>query len=190
MEKRMKPFFKQLAVVGLALVMLFGPGLAEAQATALNSAPATVTLSLTVSETVTVSATPANITFSAPNGGASTASGPISVVTSWNGTSRTSISTVAWFNTAGQALAGPISIAPSSVFASINGGTATACTQATPAPVTGIGLTGQFCPIVFTQNLPPQVGTHTDTILLSMSGLPALAAGTYTGTLNIEAQLI
>jgi hypothetical protein len=181
---------KQWFVVFASLLLLFGPGLAEAQATALNSNQGSVALSLTVSESLTVSATPATITFSAPSGGASTASGPISVTTSWNGTGRTSISTVVWFNTSGLALTGPSAIAPSNVFASINSGTATACTQATPSPVTGIGLTGQFCPIVFTQNLPPQVGTHTDTILLSMSGLPALAAGTYTGTLNIEAQLI
>src|SRR6266853_4350124 len=184
----MKPFIKQLAVVGLAVMMSFGPGLAEAQAVSLNSAPTTVTLSLTVSESLSVSATPANITFTY-NAGAATASGPISVTTSWNGTSRTSISTVAWFATGGSALSGPSAIPPSDVFASINGGTATACTQATPSPVTAIGLTGQFCPLVFTQNLPPQVGTHTDSILLSLAGLPALAAGTYTGTLNIESQL-
>lgn len=182
---------KRYTVAILTLLLSFGPGLAEGQATQLNGPPASVSLTMTISESITVSVTPTAITFTNA-GTTATASGPISVVTSWNvAAGRTAIDTVASLTSITAALTGPTVIPASSVFASINNGTATACTLASINSVVGVGVSGALCPDVFHTTPSAGSGSHTDTILLSLSGLAApLPSGTWTGTLNITPVLI
>lgn len=178
---------KQICAVLLSLAVLFLPVLTEA--TQLNSTVATTALSLTVNESISVSATPGTITFTYGSG-AATASGPISVTTTWSAAStRTQVITLAFFSSASAALTGPSSIPTSQVFAAVNGAANAACTlTSTAIPA----LTASaVCPTVFQQNSPvPSSGTNTSSVVLLLSGLGTLAPGTFSGTLNIESTLI
>ncbi|HXA78716.1 MAG TPA: hypothetical protein VNV41_16395 [Candidatus Acidoferrales bacterium] len=187
----MKNAFKKLSVALMLAALVLVP-LSSAQASNLVSNVPTVGLSMTVSETLSVSASPASITFTyaSGGGGTATASGSISVTTNYSlaGT-RGQLYTFEYFSSQTALTNGTGGNIPTTnVFASINGGTATACTGS--APVTyAPAAAGTVCPMVFngTSILTGGtfVGTNTGTVLLSMSGLGAVNPGTYSGTLNI-----
>src|ERR1700722_11553826 len=83
----------------LAALILMPTQQIQASEITSGSGNTTVSLSLNVGETLSVIATPGNISFSYSNGVA-TASGPISVQTSWNvASSRASLFTYAYFAT-------------------------------------------------------------------------------------------
>jgi len=177
---------KKLAVLFLSALLLMAIP-AQAQATQINSTSVSVTLSLSVGESITAAVTPATITF-APNG---VASGPITVTTSWNiGTGHSSINTIAWFSSTTAALSGPSNIPTSQTFASINGGTPTACTLPSIGSIVGVGLSGALCPQVFLGAGSAGAGSHSDSVLLSLSGLGSLPAGTWAGAINFESVVI
>jgi hypothetical protein len=187
----MKNFWKMS--VGLFVLMLaLMP--AAAQGSTINSNAGSVALSMTVGESLSVSATPATISFT-PSGSAATASGAITVTTSWQlAATRSQLYTVAYFSTPTSALVNGSSVIPASdIFASVDSGTAAAC-NGTSLPMSGLGISGGMCGtsgIIFNGGSQLSGGTftgsHNDTILLSMQGLPALNAGTYSGTLTIVA---
>jgi hypothetical protein len=187
---------KMFAVVLMSLALLFGPGLANAQATEVTSAPAsTVSLSMSVSESITVSGTPASITFtySPAAGGTATASGPITVNVSWSLAAGHAAGVIvqSWLSSATAALGGPASIPSSQVFQAVNGGAATACTG-TADPASGIGVAGAACSVVASSPSPVPAGTgnRSSTVVLSLSGLGALTPGVYTGTWNVEGYVL
>src|ERR1700680_3549678 len=73
---------KKLLVVLTALVLLVPPSVGQAAVVTSNVAP--VGFTMTAAESLTVSATPSNITFTLDGTGTTgTASGPISVTTNW-----------------------------------------------------------------------------------------------------------
>jgi|HubBroStandDraft_4_1064222.scaffolds.fasta_scaffold49352_2 hypothetical protein len=159
-----------------------------------------VTVTLPISESLTVSATPANVTlanYSYANGTAS-ASSVISVSTTGNlAPGHNWVFTAAWFSSVGAALSGPSNVPSSDLFAAIDGGPATACTAPTDGDVIPGTVSGAICAattgynpnlgsISFQQN-PAGPYSANDTIQLTLAGAPGLAAGSYVGTLNISA---
>jgi hypothetical protein len=80
---------------------------------------------------------------------------------------------------------GTANIPASSVFASINGGAASACT------LTNVNVAaahaGSTCPTIYTANGIAAQGNHSDTLLLSLSSGTAFLATAYAGTITISA---
>jgi len=170
---------KVLAVLAFAFLPQFAFG-------QVNSNTATVALSMPVNASLTVTATPASISFTPTDSTHATASGPISVTTSWNLTDSDTVETAAYFTSATSALTNGTSIIPpSSIKASVDGGTVAVCSQ-TIAMVTG-AKAGATCPAIFTQATAPLTGTSTDTLLLSINHTAPFVAGTYSGIITISA---
>jgi hypothetical protein len=178
-----------LAVAALIL------GMSVAAQAQLNSNTATVNLSLTVGESLTVSASPATISFvySAANGGSAAASGPISLVTTaFIGGEYHNITVYGWLSSPSAALTGPSNIPAAEVFSQVNNFSMNTCTQSNGD---GIGVAGAGCPgkNVVLDALPVSAaGTYTltDTVNLSLANLGALLPGTWTGVITFEAQAL
>ncbi len=176
----------RIARVSLALMLAILPFSQFTPAQTASNAAA-VSLSFTVNGSLTVAATPGAITFTPTDASHATASGPISVTTSWNlQGSGSSIWTVAYFSSSTAALTdGTANIPASSVFASINGGAASACT------LTNVNVaaakSGATCPTIFTANGIAAQGTNTGSLLLSLSSPSQFLATTYNGVITISA---
>jgi hypothetical protein len=176
-----------------ALIVLASP-LAYSQA--LNSNTATVTLTATLGESLTVAATPANVTFALVSGGVAAGSAPVVVTTQWLlGAGRANVELDAYFASATAALTSgggtPSLIPTSAVLGQMLTGTPTAFTPFTGSGVLGTAGGGL---VLFTQalNSSTRAVTRTDNLSLEIntSGLPQLPAGTYTGTVTIQAQAL
>jgi hypothetical protein len=190
----MNRIFKMFAVSLMSLVLLFGP--LNANAVEVTSGPAsTVSLSMSIAESITVSATPANVTFtySSAGGGTATASGPITINLAWNMAPSGhpgGVIAESWLGSATAALSGPQSIPSSQVFQAINGLAALPCTNSVAAAA-GFGVAGAECGIVGTSPIPVAgTGSRENMVVLSLSGLGLLTPGTYTGTYNVEAYVL
>lgn len=196
--------FGRIAAVALAIFCLFG----VVQAQTLSNT-ASVNLSMTISESVSISATPSNITFtySPSSGGTATASGPITVVTTASlAAGHTYLAVYGWVGSTTAALAGPSNIPSSKVFANTTGnGTAPGATGAGAVPCTGntvsVGLTGAQCGSIggaadfLDEDATGTITaggqfTITDNVTLSLANLGALSPGTYTGTINFQASYL
>jgi hypothetical protein len=95
--------------------------------------------------------------------------------------------TVAYFATIAAALTdGILNIPSSDVFASINGGTAAACTLANVN--VAAGNPGAICPQIFGGIGVTAQGTHSDSILLSLTSPTDFPVTSYAGTITISAQ--
>jgi hypothetical protein len=179
--------FQKVSFVIAALTLSFVSVPQSKAQTASNAAAVTVEFDL--ESTLTVAASPGDITFASTDARHATSSGPISVVTSWNLTAGgVNITTAAYFASAAAALSdGVLNIPASDVFASIGGGTATACTATnTNVPAATAGAT---CPAVFVGTDVEAQGTDTHTLRLSLTSptdIPASAG--YAGTITISAQ--
>lgn len=186
MIKRFKLFLRFLVLGSLALI----PAAASAQ---LNSTVSSVTLTATLSETLTISATPSAVTFALISGGTAAASAPIAITTTWVlNAGRANVVVDAYFGSATAALTnGSVNIPTSEVFGSVSTGTpttATAFTQSAALGTAGAGL------LLLSQPLSSsnRASTRTDNLALqiNLSSQPQLPAGTYTGTLSIQAQAL
>ena len=187
-----------LALRILVLVMVAGSlsTLAKAQ---LNSAVATVGLTATLAESLTVTATPANITFTLSKGGTSVGSSAIAIVTTWVLLpTRANVVLSGYFSSTTAALtdgmATPNNIPTSEVLGQVPTGTPTTYTAFT-ATTTGtqLGTTGATL-VLYTQALSStnRASTRTDnlTMEINLASQLQLPAGTYTGTLNLQAQAL
>jgi hypothetical protein len=180
--------FKNLTfvVAALALILLSVPQ-SKAQTT---SNAAAVSITFAVNSSLTVAASPGSIVFTSTDSKHATASAPITVVTSWSlATGGGNVFTVAYFASIAAALTdGTLNIPASDVFASINSGTAAACTQANVN--VAAGNPGAICPQIFGGIGVTAQGTHSDNLLLSLTSPTAFAAsnGGYAGTITISAQ--
>lgn len=183
--------FRKFAVIFMLGMLAMMP--MEVAASSLSSNTASVALSMSVSETLSVGATPANIsfTYTSAGGGTATASGPITVTTTWTlAPTRINIMTAAYFASASAALTnGTINIPVSEVYSSNNGGAVAPCTGFAE---TGLAVDGQTCnnaSVVYWSG--STIGNFnssaTSTVLLSMQGLGTLPYSTFTGTLFIAA---
>lgn len=159
----------------------------------LNSNTGSVTLTATLAETLTVAATPNTVNFALVAGGTATGNSPVAITTTWAlSGSRTSVVLYGYFasNTAALASGAPVSNIPSSdVFGQVTTGTPTsytAFTQTNPLGATGAGL------VLFNQAIvPANVATsRTDNLSLQiqLASTAQLPAGSYAGTLTLQAQ--
>ena len=176
----------------LALLTLTIPG-AVCQ---LLSNTASVALNATLGESLTVAATPSTVAIPLVSGGTATGTSPVAITTTWVlSASRTAVTLVGYFSSATVALTNgattPANIPASEVLGQMTTGTPTAFTaftQTAPLGTAGAGLT------LFTQ---PLSGTNRNTnrtdnlnLEINLASQPQLPAGTYTGTLNIQAQAL
>jgi hypothetical protein len=179
-------FFKKSTLVFAALLLsLFSVPQSKAQTT---SNTAAVTMSFAVESSLTVAASPSSIVFTPTDARHATASAPIAVTTSWNlAVGGGNVFTVAYFSTNTAALTdGTLNIPTSNVLASVNSGTAAACTRADVN--VAAANPGGICPEIFAGIGVTAQGTHSDTILLSLSSGADIPAATYAGTITISAQ--
>jgi hypothetical protein len=176
----------------LALLTLAGP----AAVCQLTSNTASVALKATLGESLTVAATPSAVTIPLVSGGTATGTSPVAITTAWVlSATRTAVTLVGYFSSATAALtdgaATPNNIPAAEVLGQMTTGTPasfTAFTQTAPLGAAGAGLT------LFTQGLSGtnRTANRTDNLNLeiNLASQPQLPAGTYTGTLNIQAQAL
>jgi hypothetical protein len=162
----------------------------------LNSNTASVALHATLGESLTVAATPATVNIPLVSGGTGTGTAPVVITTAWvlSG-SRTAVTLVGYFSSATVALtngaATPSNIPTSEVLGQVPTGTPTtftAFTQTAPLGGAGSGLTLFSQPL----NATNRTNNRTDNLNLeiNLAPQPLLPPGTYTGTLNIQAQAL
>jgi len=180
-----RPLNRALAVA--AALALAAASTAEAQA-GLTSNTATVTLNATKLSTLTVSPTTETTSIASITDNSLANQFPdVGLTTAWNLTAGTSVNLVGWFATPASALANGAALIPSTkVEGGINGGGWTAFTG---APVGTVGVAGGSLQL-FNQSVAGGLfGTRTDqlNLRLNLVGFPTTTAGTYTGTLNVQA---
>ena len=179
-----KKIWAGLGIVALGLVMS-----SVSHAQALNSGPTTVALNATLAESLTLAVAPNTVTFTLVPSGTANGNSAVSVTTTWVlGTARTSLNVYAYFTSTTALSDAGGDIIPTSKFnGSINGAAYSAFTG-------GTGPFGANSKVVYTRAIGG-AGTfnaaHTDTVGLQIdtTGLN-LPAGSYTGTLSIQAQAI
>jgi hypothetical protein len=188
-HKRLSPKL----LLAFVLLALAGP---TAFSQALNSNTATVSLTATLGESLTVAASPTAVTFALVSGGTATGNIPVAMTTTWilSG-SRTTVTLVGYFASATAALSDggspAVDIPTSELLGQVTTGTPTtftAFTATAPLGPAGAGLT------LFTQAISSTnfASTRTDNLDLeiNLADQTQLPAGTYTGTLNIQAQAL
>lgn len=177
--------------LSLAAGAVLTPTFARAQ---ISSSAATVTLNAQLAEVLTLSATPANVSFTLVNGGAATASAPVVISTNWVlGAGRSAVNVYAWFATPSAALSdggSPASVIPSSaVYGQVTSGTPTTYTAFTQTNALGSAAGGLqlFSQVITAAN---RASSRSDNLNLKidLTGQPQLPAGSYQGTLTLQAQ--
>ncbi|MBV8674445.1 MAG: hypothetical protein JOZ33_13510 [Acidobacteriaceae bacterium] len=165
----------------------------------LNSNTATISLSATLGESLSISATPTATSFALVAGGTAQASAPVAITQTWVlNASRASVTLVGWFANAAQALtsggSSPVYIPTSEVLGQVTTGSPTAFTAFTATPGTGQpGVTGASLVLTTTAiTNANRNSSRTDNLNLeiNLTSQPQLPAGTYTGTLNLQAQAL
>lgn len=176
----------------VAMAMLLATFSVVASAQSLTSGAQTINLNGTLAESLTVSLSgnSVNFTFTA---GSNTNAGSTSVTatTSWVlKPGRTLVTVDAYFASAATALTdGAGNDIPSSAFQiSNNGGAYNALTNSVAFGAASAGLRLRNLAITGTNKNSSATDTMAFNIDLSGGTLPQLPAGTYTGTLNIQAQ--
>jgi hypothetical protein len=176
--------------VAAALVFAWAPAVAHAQ---LNSTAQAVTLNATLAESLTVQATGSPVTLTLqPNAVSNT--GSVTITSTWTtAPSRANVTLYGWFGSATQALSDgattPDYIPTSAIYGmDTNNGSSTAWTSFSSS--TTPGVSGASLQIYrATLNSGNRSSNRTDTLGLqvNLSSLPNTPAGTYTGTLNLQA---
>jgi hypothetical protein len=161
-----------------------------------TSNTASVALRATLGESLTVAASPSTITIPLVSGGTAAGTSPVSITTTWVlSSARTAVTLVGFFSSASVALTNgattPVNIPASEVLGQMTTGTPTTFTafsQTAPLGAAGAGLT------LFSEALTGtnHTANRTDNLNLeiNLAAQPLLPAGTYTGTLNIQAQAL
>ncbi|HUK26684.1 MAG TPA: hypothetical protein VLV49_19060 [Terriglobales bacterium] len=179
-------------VAMVALALITATSLASAQS--LNSGPQTIALNATLSESLTLSLSANAVNFTLTPGSATNAgSTNITATTSWTlRPGRTAVGVYAYFTSAAAAMTDggtPANNIPSSAFKiADNGGASTALTNSVAFGAANAGL--QLANVTITGANRSSSRTDAMAFNIDLSGgtLPQLPAGTYTGTLNIQAQ--
>ncbi|MBZ5641513.1 MAG: hypothetical protein LAO19_02030 [Acidobacteriia bacterium] len=172
-------------VAAVALVMFVTP----ASYAQLNSGATTVALNATLAEALTLNVAPTNVTFTLVPSGTANGNSAVTITTTWVlGTTRTGLTTYAYFTSTTALIDAGTDVIPTSKFnGSVNGGAYSAFTG-------GAGPFGANSKTVYNHGAFAAGqfnGNHTDTLGLQIdtTGLN-LPAGAYSGTLNIQAQAI
>jgi hypothetical protein len=166
----------------------------EGTAQAVRVGKPVVRLGASVGGSVTVTAAPAFLSFQLVARGVAAGSSGVGVTTTWTGMNRLArLNLYGYFPGAGSALAGgspPVNIPSSAVLGQVPAGVPssfTPFTQSNPAGGTSAGLLLYCEPF-----LRGGTGTRTDTLNMEidLKDLPQLPAGSYTGTLYLQAQML
>ena len=187
----MKSATKNMARVAV-IAMIIAAASSMASAQVLNSGAQAITLNATLAESLTLSLTANSVNFSLTSGAATNAgSTNITATTAWTlKASRTAVGVFAYFTTATAALTDGAgnNIPSSAFFIADNGGTSTALTNSVAFGGANGGFQLANVPITTTNRAGNRTDIMAFNINLSGGTLPQLPAGTYTGTLNIQAQ--
>jgi hypothetical protein len=151
--------------------------------------------------TLTVSAAPTSVSFALVKGGTAAASAPIVITTTLYGVSAlSSLTLYGYFSSSSAALtdgdATPDNIPSSAVLGQVPTGTPTSYTPFTQSDA--VGTAGATLQLFSTASLlslgclPVTAVCRSDSLNLeiSLAGLPQLPAGTYNGTLILQAQAL
>lgn len=182
-------------LMGLLFLMGFA-GVASGQT--LSSNTASVTLTATLSESLTVSATPTTVTFALTPGGTAMGNSPVSVTTTWNtSTAEGHIELDGYFSSATAALTSSnqspaTNIPTSAVLGQMATGSPTSFTAFTSSAGNVAGATAGATLPLFNVALSSanRSVTRTDSLALeiNLSSLPQIPADTYMGTLYLKAE--
>jgi hypothetical protein len=192
---RLSKFMSAGLTLGLASFLLSAPA---AYSQPLNSNAQTVALTANLAESLTISATPGTATFTLVPLGTSN-SQTVAITQSWAlQSSRAHVTLTGWFASATQALSNgattPVYIPSSAVFGQVTTGAPTTYTAFTQTPASGgLGVSGASLVLTTTAITSSNYSyTRTDNLNLeiNLTGLNGLPAGTYTGTLNLQAQAL
>jgi hypothetical protein len=185
-----KAISRSVQICGILLLLIYAPVAGVAQT---NSNSASVVLTATLLESITVAAIPSSVLFNLNPGGTSNGSTPVSITTVWIlGVTRTSLKLYGSFDSSSAALTdgNGDNIPSANVLGQVTTGSPinfTAFTQTTPFGAAGAGLLLFSQPISITNT----TGTRTDSLSLEidLTTLP-IPAGVYVGTLHIQAQAL
>ncbi len=182
--------FKAQFVIGLTLLLLLLAGV-TGQAQVINSGAQTITLNATLSDSISVNLSGNAVSFTLSAGSATNAGNTgVTATTSWISKPGKNLSVYAYFSSSTAALTdGAGDNIPSANFQiSNNGGAYTPLTSTVVFGGASAGMQLYTVKITGTN----KTGNHTDNMLfnIDLSTLPQLPAGDYTGTLNIQAQII
>ncbi len=180
----------KIVVYALCYLLCLWPG--EALAQAIRVSKGQVLPSVTGGGSVTVTAAPALLTFQLVSGGVAAADSSVVLATTWTGHSRLcALNLYGYFSSAGAALAGgrpTVNIPAAAVLGQLSTGSVRTYTPFTQSnPVAGASL------LLFSELfLMGSNGSRTDTlnIQIDLTGSPQLPAGSYGGTLYLQAQML
>lgn len=185
--------FSSRNLIRVAILALVALGLTlSASAQALNSGAQTIALNATLAESLTLSLSANAVNFTLAAGSAANAgSTAITATTAWVlKPGRTAVVVDAYFGSAAAALTdGTGDNIPSSAFyIADNGGASTALTSTVAFGVANAGLQLRNTAITGLNKSASVTDAMAFNINLTGGTLPQLPAGTYTGTLSIQAQ--
>jgi hypothetical protein len=177
-------------VYTLCCLLCLCPG--ETLAQAIRVGKGQVLPPVTGGGSVTVTAAPALLTFRLVSGGVAAADSSVVLATTWTGHNRLcALNLYGYFSTAQAALAGgrpTANIPAAAVLGQLSTGSVRAYTPFTQSnPVAGASL------LLFSELfLAGSNGSRTDTlsIQIDLTGSPQLPAGSYGGTLYLQAQML
>ncbi len=178
--------------IGLVLWLLFYFGTAAGGAQVVRVGQSGPKGAATLGGSVTISAAPAFVSFLLVSKGVATSSSGVGVTTTWTGlSSLCKLNLYGYFSSSGAALTGgspAVNIPSSAVLGQVPTGL-----PSTYTPFTGSNpMSGASLLLLREFFMSGGSGSHTDTLNMEidLEGLPQLPAGTYTGTLFLQAQML
>jgi hypothetical protein len=189
----MSDLLKKYAVRVLVLLTVI-PFVSQTSVAQLNSNTATVVVTATLLETLTLTALPNAVALNLAPGGDSNDSVPVAITTAWAlGSNRTQVNVYGSFASATAALTDGLghNIPSANVLAQVSTGIPT--TEAPFAQTSPFGAAGAGLKLV-TQGigLSNLTSTRTDNMIVAidLAGGPTLPSGVYVGTITLQAQAL
>jgi hypothetical protein len=183
------------SAIKFGFLFLLLAGIARGQAVRVTKLPSGGATPQAAVSSLSLMASPSSVTFHLLSKGIATGSTPVNITTSWGGSFclfTCTINVYAYFANASAALVNTKADIPSSaVFGEVTSGTPTSFTPFTESnPLGGAGASLQLLQqsfFLFAGN-----GSRTDALQLEINlvNQPQLPAGTYNGTLFIQAQAL
>jgi hypothetical protein len=187
-RKKSQWWNSQLCKAGIWFALTLGLfGFGQIAVAQVNSNTQSITLNATLAETLTIAASPSTVSFTLVAGGTAVGTPTVNVTTTWVLGSRTAVNLYGYFASTTAALTGTGGNIPTSeVLGSVNAGTYNAFTATTALGTAGASL-GLFTQTITSAN---KSSNRSDTLTLeiNLTAQPQLPAGTYTGTLTLQAQ--
>jgi hypothetical protein len=199
----MKSLFSKnhlILAAGLIASVLSIPSSAFAQ---LNSGSSSVAITATMAESLTLSTNINAVTFNLVQGGTATGSAPVVITTTWLlQPTRANVEIDGYFASAAALTDGvtptPDTIPTSAVLGNVTTSSTNATTPTGYAPFTGTTVLGSAGAGLALVNVPLSIANRANTetttlnlqVNLAGTALAQIPAGTYTGTLTLQAQAL